>query len=70
MNNTSGYRIHPSFQRQPSKDRGLVYLATYTVEDDKGVQGDPVTLSGSFRTPEEALAAAQQAGSKVLAQVQ
>ncbi len=70
MNNSSGYRVHPSIQRQQSEHDGLIYLATYVIEDDKGVQGDPVVVSGHFASAEEATAAAQEAADKVLAQLQ
>lgn len=65
----SGYTIHPSFARQPSKHDGMVYLAIYTIEDDKGVYGEPVVVSGVFADAEDAIAAAKQAGDKVLAQL-
>jgi hypothetical protein len=47
----------------------MVYLATYTIEDDKGVQGEPVVVSGTFVSEEEAMEAAQEAGAKLLAQL-
>lgn len=69
MSNPSAYKIHPAFQRQQSEQEGMVYVATYTIEDDKGMQGDPVVVSGTFASVEEALAAANSAGDKVLAQL-
>lgn len=69
MSDSSGYKIHPSFQRQQSEHDGLVYQATYTIADDKGVRGEPVVVSGSFANAEEALDAAREAGAKVLAQL-
>jgi hypothetical protein len=69
MSSASGYKIHPAFQRQQSEQQGMVYLATYTIEDDKGAQGDPVVVSGTFASVEEAMAAAKDAGDKVLAQL-
>ena len=69
MSHASGYRIHPSVQRQQSEKDGMVYLATYTIEDDKGVQGEPVVVSGTFVSEEEAMEAAQEAGAKLLAQL-
>ncbi len=69
MSTASGYKIHPSFRRQQSEHDGLVYLATYTIEDDKGVQGEPVVVSGTFSSAEEAMDAAREAGTKVLSQL-
>lgn len=69
MSSASGYKIHPAFQRQHSEQNGMVYLATYTIEDDKGVHGDPVVVSGTFASVEEAMAAATDAGGRVLAQL-
>lgn len=69
MNHASGYRIHPTFQRQQSEQDGMVYQATYTIEDENGVQGEPVVVAGTFPSAEDAMAAAKDAGDKVLAQL-
>jgi hypothetical protein len=65
----SGYKIYPSCQREVSKDGSLVYEATYTIEDEKGLRGEPITVDGAFQSAEEALTAAQEAGEKLLAQM-
>jgi hypothetical protein len=69
MSNASGYKIYPSCQRQASSDGSLVYEATYTIEDDKGLRGEPITVAGAFQSAEEAIAAAQAAGDKLLSQM-
>lgn len=69
MSNASGYKIFPSFQRESSGDGSLVYQATYTIEDDKGLRGDPITVAGTFQSAEDAIAAAQAAGEKLLSQM-
>lgn len=69
MSHASGYKIHPTFQRQQSEQDGMVYQATYTIEDNNGVQGEPVIVAGMFSSAEEAMAAATVAGDKVLAQL-
>jgi hypothetical protein len=69
MSNAPGYRIHPSFQRQQSEHDGMVYQATYVIEDDNGVRGAPVVVSGTFTSAEEAMEAAREAGTQVLAQL-
>ena len=69
MSPASGYKIHPSFQRQQSEQDGMVYQATYVIEDDHGVSGEPVVIAGTFASAEEAMDAAREAGAKVLAQL-
>ncbi len=69
MSNTSGYTIYPSCQRQSSGDGSLVYEATYTIEDNDGLRGEPIIVAGTFQSAEEAMAAAQAAGEKLLAQM-
>ena len=69
MSHGSGYKIHPTFERQQSEQDGMVYQATYTIEDEHGVQGEPVVVAGTFSSPEDAMAAATDAGDKVLAQL-
>ena len=69
MSNTSGYKIYPSWQRETPAEGGIVYEARYTIEDDKGIRGNPITVAGKFDSAEDALAAAQAAGDKVLAQM-
>ena len=68
MANPTGYTIHATFERQTSDAGGLVYLALYTIEDDKGVRGQPVTV-GTFASAEEAMEAARASGQKVLDQL-
>ena len=69
MSSSSGYKIYPSWQRETPAAGGIVYEALYTIEDRKGVRGNPITVAGTFDSAEEALAAAQAAGEKVLAQM-
>lgn len=69
MNQTPAYKIHPSFQRQQSEQDGMVYQATYVIEDAGGVCGEPVIVSGTFASAEEAMDAAREAGDKVLSQL-
>ena len=69
MSSTSGFKIYPSWQRETPAEGGIVYEGLYTIEDEKGVRGDPITVAGRFESAEEALAAAQAAGDKVLAQM-
>ncbi|MBB6242493.1 MULTISPECIES: hypothetical protein [unclassified Rhodanobacter] len=69
MSNASGYKIFPSCQRESSKDGRLVYEATYIIQDDQGLRGEPITVAGQFESAEEALAAAQAAGEKLLSQM-
>lgn len=69
MSQASGFKIHPSFQRQQSEHDGMVYQATYVIEDDHGVRGEPVVVAGTFASAEEAMIAARDAGDKVLAQL-
>lgn len=69
MSHTAGYKIRPTFRRQPSGPDGLVYLAIYTIEDADGVQGAPVTVAGVFGSAEQAMDAAREAGEKVLEQL-
>jgi len=69
MSNASGYKIYPSCQRESSKDGSWVYEATYTIEDDKGLRGEPISVAGAFQSAEEAIAAAQAAGEKLLSQM-
>jgi hypothetical protein len=47
----------------------MIYQAIYVIEDDNGVQGEPVVVSGTFASAEQAMEAAQEAGAKVLAQL-
>lgn len=70
MSSAHGYTIYPSWQRETPAEGGIVYEALYTIEDDKGVRGNPITVAGTFQSAEDALAAAQAAGDKVLAQMQ
>jgi hypothetical protein len=65
----SGYKIYPACQRGFSDSGSLVYEATYTIEDDKGLRGAPITVAGAFQSAEDALTAAQDAGEKLLAQM-
>jgi hypothetical protein len=65
----SGYKIYPSCQRGFSDDGSLVYEGKYTIEDDKGLRGEPITVVGEFQSAEDALTAAQEAGEKLLAQM-
>jgi hypothetical protein len=69
MSNTSGYKIFPSCQLESSDDGRLVYEATYIIQDAEGLRGEPITVAGSFESAEEAIAAAQAAGEKLLSQM-
>lgn len=69
MGNSSGYKIFPSWQRETPAEGGMVYEALYTIEDEGGVRGDPITVAGTFDSAEDALAAARAAGEKLLAQM-
>ena len=69
MSNTSGYKISPSSQVKSSSDGSFVYEATYTIEDNDGLRGEPIKVSGTFQSAEEAIAAAQAAGEKLLSQM-
>ncbi len=69
MSNASGYKIYPSCQLQSSSDGSFVYEATYTIEDKNGLRGEPITVVGTFQSADEAIAAAQAAGEKLLSQM-
>lgn len=65
----SRYHIYPLVERQESAEDGLVYVATYVIEDAQGLRGEPVVVPGHFKSLEEAQAAANEAGQKVLDQL-
>ncbi len=69
MSNASGYKIYPSCQLESSDNGRFVYQAVYFIQDAQGVRGDPITVAGQYESAEEAAAAAQAAGEKLLAQM-
>jgi len=69
MSNASGYKIYPSSQVESSSDGSFVYEATYIIEDKDGLRGEPIKVAGTFPSAEEAIAAAQAAGEKLLSQM-
>ena len=69
MSNASGYKIYPSSQVESSSDGSFVYEAMYTIEDKDGLRGEPIRVAGVFQSAEEAIAAAQAAGEKLLSQM-
>lgn len=69
MSNVSGYKIYPSCQVESSSDGSFVYAATYVIEDRDGLRGEPIEIAGKFQSAEEAIAAAQAAGEKLLSQM-
>lgn len=68
MSSDKKYRVFPSTELRQT-DSGATYVGIYSIVDTGGLRGEPVQVAGNFDNPDDALAAAVEAGDKVLQQL-